>query len=113
MNDWGKTAKLLAELSGTERDIRREEYVAYLQGAAWAIRRGIALELAMGRCAVCNTDDGLDVHHRTYERFGNESIADLTVLCRTCHTLFHTRQAHEASRRDQLRELARMKGETL
>lgn len=30
----------------------------------------------------------LDVHHRTYERLGNESPDDLTVLCRDCHKLF-------------------------
>jgi 5-methylcytosine-specific restriction endonuclease McrA len=40
---------------------------------------------------VCNATTSLDVHHRTYERFGHEDVDDLTVLCRTCHDLFHAR----------------------
>lgn len=32
----------------------------------------------------------LDVHHRTYERLGQEQEYDLTVLCHRCHSLFHS-----------------------
>jgi hypothetical protein len=31
----------------------------------------------------------LDVHHNTYERYGDESIFDLVALCDRCHELFH------------------------
>jgi hypothetical protein len=31
----------------------------------------------------------LDVHHNTYERYGDESTFDLVVLCDRCHELFH------------------------
>jgi replicative DNA helicase len=33
----------------------------------------------------------LEVHHRTYERIGQERSEDLTVLCDVCHGLFHER----------------------
>jgi hypothetical protein len=44
------------------------------------------------RCQVCDADMHLDVHHRTYDRFGHEDPGDLTVLCRDCHRLYHERK---------------------
>jgi hypothetical protein len=38
-----------------------------------------------GRCAVCHSDGPLQVHHRTYERFGREEMTDVLPLCRECH----------------------------
>jgi len=43
---------------------------------------------AGGRCQVCNSPDGLEAHHRTYERLGDELPGDLTCLCRKCHQIF-------------------------
>lgn len=68
---------------------RKERYDAYIDSDAWRAKRGPALERAEHRCQVCNADKHLDVHHRTYERLGNEKPGDLTVLCRSCHELFH------------------------
>ena len=65
-------------------------YDGYLTTAWWASVRAGAMERAGGRCQVCNADGPiLDVHHRTYERLGQERDSDLTVLCRGCHELFH------------------------
>ena len=42
------------------------------------------------RCQLCNLGSvPLNVHHRTYERRGEELDEDLTVLCRECHHTFH------------------------
>jgi hypothetical protein len=42
------------------------------------------------RCAHCRTTDAsLDVHHKTYDRFGNERLDDLIALCRPCHDVVH------------------------
>jgi 5-methylcytosine-specific restriction endonuclease McrA len=77
-----------------DENTRRARYVAYINSAEWQRKRRQALERAGDRCQVCNKDRGLDVHHRTYERFGSERLDDLTVLCRACHSLFHeTRKA--------------------
>jgi len=69
------------------------EYHQYLASREWAARRAAALERAGHRCQVCNADrwfaGSLEVHHRTYERLGNEAPGDLVVLCRHCHDLFH------------------------
>jgi hypothetical protein len=64
-------------------------YREYLRTPEWQARRVRALEAALHRCSVCNTSSNLDVHHRTYERRGAEVETDLTVLCRSCHGLFH------------------------
>jgi hypothetical protein len=65
------------------------DYGGYLQSAAWQQRRREAIQLAGGRCQVCNSSGALEVHHRTYERVGREVPGDLTVLCRECHARFH------------------------
>jgi len=66
-----------------------EKYRDYLASPAWGKRRQSALEYADHRCQLCNRTLDLHVHHRTYERFGNERPADLTVLCGACHNAFH------------------------
>lgn len=70
--------------------MNRAEYrEVYLKSEHWREQRLGALERAGDRCQVCNGTKRLDVHHRTYERLGNEAPMDLTVLCRGCHDLFH------------------------
>jgi hypothetical protein len=79
----------------------REEYWAYLRSPAWQQRRQAALGRADGRCEHtppvgsrdgspvhgprCDATQGLQVHHRTYARVGNEEPEDLAVLCETHH----------------------------
>lgn len=72
-----------------EFELTTMPYSAYLQTPEWQARRAEALERARHRCQVCNSGGLLDVHHRTYERRGEERPEDLTVLCRRCHYLFH------------------------
>lgn len=37
-------------------------------------------------------DDGIDLHHRTYVRMGDEWDEDLVPLCVSCHRLLHDYQ---------------------
>lgn len=64
-------------------------YADYLASSEWAERRRRAVERASGRCQLCNDDEDLNVHHRTYDRIGCEDDGDLTVLCGECHARFH------------------------
>jgi hypothetical protein len=65
-------------------------YREYLQTPEWQEKRKQKLRSARYRCQVCNTGKTeLNVHHRTYERRGNEHLNDLIVLCKDCHSLFH------------------------
>lgn len=87
----GAEMNYFRELVSSERlaALRSMPYADYVETPEWFNVRMSALDAAGSRCQVCNTDDGLDVHHRTYERRGNEVLEDLTVLCRECHQRFH------------------------
>jgi hypothetical protein len=69
--------------------LRSMPYADYLETPEWFTVRMTALAVAGGRCEVCNTEAPLDVHHRTYDRLGEEVLEDLSVLCRECHERFH------------------------
>ena len=69
--------------------LRVMPYAEYLKSKHWLNLRKKMIETAGGRCQLCNKDGTLNVHHRTYERRGNESLSDLIVLCRACHAKFH------------------------
>ena len=70
--------------------LRAMPYADYLKTPEWQETRTEALERSGHKCQVCNNGDAqLDVHHRTYERRGNERSEDLVVLCHKCHGKFH------------------------
>jgi 5-methylcytosine-specific restriction endonuclease McrA len=70
-------------------DRRTVEYEAYIHSAKWERRREWALRFWGYRCAICFSANNLEVHHRTYERLGDEIITDLIVLCDDCHKTHH------------------------
>jgi 5-methylcytosine-specific restriction endonuclease McrA len=71
-------------------ELQSMPYAEYLKTYEWRKKREYALKRADHCCNICNKpDESLDVHHRTYERRGNESYTDLIVLCRGCHATFH------------------------
>jgi uncharacterized protein YraI len=72
---------------------RRVEYYEYINSPQWRWRANQAKQRAGNRCQICNrhaSEITLNAHHRTYERLGNESPDDITVLCRSCHELYET-----------------------
>ena len=64
-------------------------YIEYLQTPHWIKLRDEHLRRSKYRCQICNKNGKLNVHHRTYERRGEEDYKDLVTLCEDCHTLFH------------------------
>lgn len=64
-------------------------YSKYIQSPAWSTNpaRLAELRLSGGRCRLCNRQQRLTVHHRTYVRLGRESVSDLTTLCHDCHEM--------------------------
>lgn len=67
----------------------RQNYEEYLRSTRWQILRGEALQRFDNRCALCYDDRNLEVHHRTYDRLGDEEISDLVALCSWCHGKHH------------------------
>ena len=77
--------------------MNRAAYQQYLRSPWWRERSRIAVAMAGRRCefravndsARCTAVNGLEVHHRNYERLGAERDADLEVLCRLHHLARH------------------------
>jgi hypothetical protein len=84
-----RAREMIRDRKAAEREAeRRAEYEAYIQSDEWRRRRAVAIRKAGERCQVCNRGGRLEVHHRTYERFGAEMEDDLVVLCGDCHGLY-------------------------
>jgi 5-methylcytosine-specific restriction endonuclease McrA len=64
-------------------------YHEHLVSLDWQVIRANALQRAGYRCERCGSPWGLQVHHLTYERLGNELPEDLVCLCRDCHRTLH------------------------
>jgi hypothetical protein len=74
----------------TKLCLRTMPYKDYLQTEHWTSVRRRALEFSGDRCQLCNLSGvTLHVHHRTYDRLGDELDGDLIVLCAACHSKFH------------------------
>jgi 5-methylcytosine-specific restriction endonuclease McrA len=70
--------------------LRKMPFAEYRLQAEWQARRTATLARAGYRCQVCGErDTRLDVHHNTYDRYGDEGPFDLVALCGGCHELFH------------------------
>lgn len=70
--------------------VRRWNYAAnYLKTRHWQETRERVIARAGGRCEECGSPHGLEVHHKTYARLGDERPNDLEVLCRYCHAERH------------------------
>lgn len=80
-----------AALKARLYELKTMPYAEYLQTPEWQARRQQHLKSSGFRCQICNAYGvRLNVHHRTYERRGEEYFKDLITLCETCHTIFHT-----------------------
>lgn len=64
-------------------------YDEYLQTEHWQNTRTLALQRANYKCQLCNDNDTLNVHHKTYARLWKEQEDDLVVLCQECHERHH------------------------
>ncbi len=71
------------------RPPRGLRYADYLQTEWWKWRRQRTLKLAGYQCQRCARKGLLQVHHKTYERLGNERDADLEAVCGFCHERQH------------------------
>ena len=74
------------------------EYDRYMKSPQWAAKREERLRLDGNHCVMCGRSNGLQkdgvtpilqVHHISYQRLGNEPMADLVSLCPTCHKRIH------------------------
>ncbi len=60
-------------------------YEAYLSSEQWKQKRLLILQRDGYKCIACGTTRRLAVHHKVYDRVGNELLSDLITLCKRCH----------------------------
>ncbi len=67
-------------------------YGAYLKTAHWQRFKERYRKSGRPRyCTICG-EGRYEIHHRTYERVGQEKLDDVIALCRTHHLLAHKRE---------------------
>jgi len=74
-------------------EIEQSTYLKYMRSSAWANKKSeFRLANKNNRaCYVCNRIGTPDrhIHHRSYERFGNEDLNDLVAVHQNCHSYIH------------------------
>ena len=68
---------------------RRTAYHEYLQSSQWQEIRDKLFEARGKQCNRCKSLQNIQVHHKTYDRLGQEKLTDLEVLCSACHQKEH------------------------
>ena len=68
---------------------RKSFYNEYLQSEDWQVLRLRVMQREGGVCQGCRMASITQVHHRNYERLGNELLTDLYGYCETCHKKSH------------------------
>jgi hypothetical protein len=72
--------------SGSLKPINSKYYLS----SSWGRIRRQKLKEENNTCEICGSQEHLQVHHKTYLRFGgNEKMEDLQVLCEDCHQKKH------------------------
>lgn len=64
-------------------------YQAYMKSDAWKEKRKMALIRDNYTCQICLDSQAEQVHHLSYDNFGNEPLEDLLSVCKPCHDYLH------------------------
>jgi hypothetical protein len=51
-------------------------------------------EEGLALCQFCDQTSGLNLHHKTYGRLGNERLMDVMLVCRDHHGVIHQLERH-------------------
>jgi hypothetical protein len=63
----------------------RMGYKIYIRSLDWQKKREKAFEILGRKCAICEKESNLEVHHKSYENLYEERINDVVILCIVCH----------------------------
>lgn len=70
----------------------RQRYETHLNSDKWRQLRHLVLQRDNHICQSCLLVRASEVHHKTYDRLGNEAAFDLVSLCSSCHKQIHGNQ---------------------
>ncbi len=65
------------------------KYKIYLQSVEWRDKAKAIMKRDNNKCMLCNSENKLHVHHKTYDRLYDEEPEDLITLCGLCHRRRH------------------------
>jgi hypothetical protein len=77
------------DLTSQRKDERSKAYETYMASDAWKAKREKVLRRCKGICEGCEDAPAAQVHHLTYEHFGDELLFELVGVCRQCHDKAH------------------------
>lgn len=75
--------------------MQSEFYRQYMRSEEWQRKKQQRLEIDNHACCMCGrpeskTRNGLQIHHISYRRLGNENVyEDICSLCPACHLKIH------------------------
>lgn len=73
------------------RSLGYATYDAYLASGAWKQCRESYYSRHDRRCAVCENNEDVSLHHCSYRRVGGQELdRDLVPLCDLCHRIAHS-----------------------
>jgi 5-methylcytosine-specific restriction endonuclease McrA len=84
---------------------RSREYERHLASDEWQALRAARITAARGRCERCGDTEGLQLHHRSYDRLGKERDDDLELLCWRCHAEADQDRAEEQAELERSRRV--------
>jgi uncharacterized protein YnzC (UPF0291/DUF896 family) len=102
--EWG------AKEEAKEKKKLSKSYYDYIESQAWQAKRSKRLMIDNLTCQRCGSKKDVQVHHLTYENFGNEDVYnDLITLCKRCHEdVEREKEKNKAPTDIVLREIKRM-----
>lgn len=74
---------------GEKYGLEYKSYLEYLQSDLWKQKKVEALSVMGNFCKICGSKKNINVHHRSYDRIGEELVEDLSILCKSCHKMIH------------------------
>lgn len=83
---WGE---MMSEVSKEFAAARRKAYDDYLASDAWKEKRLLVFNRSNNQCEKCRKKKAQQVHHLSYEHFGNELLEELLAVCLLCHDELH------------------------
>jgi 5-methylcytosine-specific restriction endonuclease McrA len=81
------------------------EYLAYLLSDTWRRKRQRKFKQVGRKCELCGSVRQLEVHHLHYDSLGKEKLADLQVLCVTCHPIADEERRKMVAARTYMRKV--------
>lgn len=63
-----------------------DTYRRHLRSSKWRYLKARVVNSRGQKCERCGARFGLQLHHKTYQRLGDELPSDVELLCKPCHT---------------------------